>query len=83
MRAVVVEGASLRLRDDVKAPVPAAGEVLIDVRAVGVNKVDPMRKASHFEAAETGPAIAGIEVAGVVAENGPGAVRWPVGTRMA
>ena len=73
MRAVVIEGASLRLRDDVKAPVPAPGDVLIDVRAAGVNNVDLMRKALRFGAAVAGPAIAGIEVAGVVAETGSGA----------
>ena len=40
MRGVYCDGASARLRRDLPAPVPGAGEVVLEVRAVGICETD-------------------------------------------
>ena len=66
MKAIVIEGAELRLRADLPVPVAGPDDLLVRVHAAGVNYADLMRKPSHFGAATGGPAIAGLELAGVV-----------------
>ena len=66
MKAIVIEGADLRLRADLPVPVAGPDDLLVRVHAAGVNYADLMRKPSHFGAASSGPAIAGLELAGAV-----------------
>lgn len=62
------------------APTPAPGEVLIRVRAAGVNRADVAQRKGHYPApAGTVPDIPGLEVAGVVEGCGAGVTRWRVG----
>jgi NADPH:quinone reductase-like Zn-dependent oxidoreductase len=81
MKAVVLEefGADLALRD-VPRPVPAAGEVLVRVAASGVNPLDTkIRAGAAAHARVTPPMILGIDLAGIVAEVGPGVTGFAVG----
>jgi NADPH:quinone reductase-like Zn-dependent oxidoreductase len=54
-------------------PVPGPGEVLIDVRAAGVNFADLIARTGKYGAAPPIPCVVGYEVAGVVREVAPGA----------
>lgn len=64
-------------------PVPGAGEVLVAVRAAGLNGADLMQLAGRYPAPPGAPAdIPGIELAGEVAALGPGAARFAVGDRV-
>ena len=81
MRAVVLEdfGTDLVLRD-VPRPAIAAGQVLVRVEASGVNPLDTkIRAGAAAHARVTPPMILGIDLAGVVAEIGPGVTRFAVG----
>ena len=81
MKAVVLEefGADLVLRD-VPRPVPAPGEVLVRVEASGVNPLDTkIRAGAAAHARVTPPMILGIDLAGIVAEVGPGVTGFAVG----
>ncbi|MEA2298424.1 MAG: hypothetical protein QOF77_1360 [Solirubrobacteraceae bacterium] len=58
-------------------PVPGEGEVLISVRAAGLNGADMMQLRGRYPAPPGAPAdIPGLELAGVVAGLGPGARRF-------
>ena len=64
-------------------PTPGAGEVLVRVRAAGVNNAD-LLQAKGFYPAPPGspPDIPGLELAGEVVAVGPGALRFMPGDRV-
>lgn len=67
--------------EDVPRPEPSAGEVLIEVRASAMNHLDLwVRRGLPIET--TMPHIGGSDIAGVVAELGPGVDGVDVGTRV-
>lgn len=57
---------------EVERPSPDEGEVLIEVKSAGVNYADTMRRQNQYVEPQTLPFVPGSEVAGVVAEVGPG-----------
>jgi putative PIG3 family NAD(P)H quinone oxidoreductase len=64
-------------------PVPGSGEVLVRVRAAGLNGADIHQRRGNYPAPPGSPAdIPGLELAGEVAELGPGAMRFAVGDRV-
>jgi NADPH:quinone reductase-like Zn-dependent oxidoreductase len=66
---------------DVPRPVPADGEVLVEVKAAGLNPGEAMirRGALHDRWPATFPSGQGSDLAGVVAEIGPGVRGFAVG----
>lgn len=60
-------------------PEPGAGEVLIRVRAAGVNRADLMQRAGMYPVPADASPLLGLEVAGEVAAVGPGVAEWKVG----
>ncbi|MGW0629272.1 NADP-dependent oxidoreductase [Streptomyces sp. NPDC002758] len=68
---------------DVDRPRPGAGEVLVAVRAAGVNPVDWKQRSGYRRPGETGervfPVVFGNEVSGVVEEPGEGVTGFAVG----
>ena len=67
----------LELRE-VPTPVPAEGEVLIRVKAAGLNRSDIYSRTSKAYGSE-GPTIPGLEVSGTIEVCGAGAKRWSPG----
>ncbi|MEA2256052.1 MAG: hypothetical protein QOG35_2097 [Solirubrobacteraceae bacterium] len=64
-------------------PEPGPGEVLVRVRAAGLNGADMMQKAGHYPAPPGAPAdIPGLELAGEVVARGPRAERFADGDRV-
>jgi NADPH:quinone reductase-like Zn-dependent oxidoreductase len=66
---------------DVPRPVPAAGEVLVEVRAAGINPSEAVIRsgALHHLFPATFPSGQGSDFAGMVAELGPGVSGFRVG----
>ena len=66
---------------DVPRPEPAAGEVLVEVRAAGINPSEAVIRsgALHHMFPATFPSGQGSDLAGVVAELGPGVSGFAVG----
>jgi NADPH:quinone reductase len=64
-------------------PVPGSGEVLVRVRAAGLNGADMHQLAGRYPAPPGSPQdIPGLELAGEVAALGPGAMRFKEGDRV-
>jgi NADPH2:quinone reductase len=71
----------LRL-EDVAAPSPGPRQVLIDVRATGVNYADALMVAGRYQTRPEFPFSPGLETAGVVARCGEGVTRLAPGARV-
>jgi NADPH:quinone reductase len=60
-------------------PHPAAGEILIEVHAAGLNRPDLLQRQGHYPPPPGASDIPGLEVAGTVAALGEGITGWAVG----
>ena len=82
MRAVTLKDGDLAV-DEHADPTPGAGEVLVRVRAAGLNGADMMQRRGLYPAPAGAPQdIPGLELAGEVASLGPGATRFAEGDRV-
>ena len=82
MRAVTIRDKELSVEDH-PDPEPGSGEVLIRVRAAGLNGADMMQRAGGYPAPPGSPQdIPGLELAGEVVGVGPGATRFSEGDRV-
>jgi NADPH2:quinone reductase len=85
MRAVMCrawgEVETLKL-EEVSAPTPAAGEVLIEVKATSVNYADALLVAGRYQTKPPLPFSPGLETVGVVAACGEGVTRFGRGDRV-
>ena len=83
MTAIAVEGgkgpAEALKPEQIATPQPGPGQILIRVRAAGVNRPDVMQRMGYYPAPPGAPMTMGLEVAGEVAALGPGAGRWTLG----
>ncbi|GIW53410.1 MAG: NAD(P)H quinone oxidoreductase [Gemmatimonadales bacterium] len=86
MRAVVITepgGPEVLALRELPVPAPGSGELLIRVRASGVNRADLLQRTGRYPAPEGVAAdVPGLEFAGEVAELGPGATAWRAGDRV-
>jgi NADPH:quinone reductase len=64
---------------EVDSPVPSPGEVLIKVKAAGVNRSDVLSRSSRSYGSQNLPQIPGLEVSGTIASCGAGVSRWKKG----
>ena len=82
MRAVTIKDGSLVVEER-PDPEPGAGELLVRVRAAGLNGADMLQRRGAYPAPSGSPAdIPGLELAGEVAALGPGAARFKEGERV-
>ncbi len=82
MRGVTIREGEVLLEEH-PDPVPGAGEVLVRVRAAGLNGADMMQRRGLYPAPPGSPQeIPGLELAGEVAGLGPGAARFALGERV-
>ena len=82
MRAVTIRDGSIVVEEH-PDPVPQAGELLVRVKAAGLNGADMMQLAGRYPAPPGAPQdIPGLELAGEVAEVGRGVTRFEPGDRV-
>jgi NADPH:quinone reductase len=82
MQAVTIKDKQLFVREHAD-PVAGAGEVLVRVRAAGLNGADMHQLRGGYPAPPGSPPdIPGLELAGEVAARGPGAMRFEEGERV-
>lgn len=70
----------LQLREG-EAPTPGESEIVIDVRAAGINFADVVAVSGHYPNVPRAPYRPGFEVAGDVSAVGEGVENWRVGDR--
>lgn len=82
MRAATIRDQQV-LVEEHPDPIPGTGEVLVRVRAAGINGADMMQRRGLYPAPPGSPAdIPGLELAGEVVALGPGATRFTEGDRV-
>lgn len=78
--AITEPGGPLVLKPERRAvPGPGAGEILIRVRAAGVNRPDVAQRRGVYPPPPGASDLPGLEAAGEVVALGEGATRWRVG----
>jgi putative PIG3 family NAD(P)H quinone oxidoreductase len=85
VRAVVISepgGPDVLRVEDVPAPEPASGEVLLDVAASAVNRPDLLQRRGHYPPPPGAPSYPGLECSGTIAAVGTGVTGWTVGQRV-
>ena len=87
MRAITIRGgkgpAETLEISELPVPTPQRGQVLIRVRAAGVNRPDLLQRAGRYPPPPGASPILGLEVAGEVAALGEDVTRWRLGDRVA
>ena len=83
MTAIAIEGgkgpAEALKAVQIDTPRPAPGQILIRVKAAGVNRPDLIQRMGFYPPPPGSPETMGLEVAGVVAALGEGVMRWREG----
>src|SRR6185312_14717734 len=87
MTAIHIRGgkgpASALVAGPAPRPEPGPGQILIAVKAAGVNRPDIAQRNGAYPPPPGAPEGLGLEVAGEVAAMGQGAARWAVGDKVA
>src|SRR2546425_5778894 len=68
--------------DEVPTPKPGTGEVLVQIKASGVNPADTYVRSGSYALLPTPPYVPGGEGAGVIVELGSGVRGWKAGDRV-
>ena len=86
MRAIEVTksgGAEVLQVVEKPRPKPGPGQILIEVKAAGINFADIMAREGKYPAAPPPPFVPGMEAAGIVAAVGEGVTNFKAGDRAA
>lgn len=82
MRAIAITepgGPEVLVAEDRPKPEPKPGEILVRVRAAGVNRPDCLQRQGHYPPPPGAPEIPGLEIAGEVEATGEGVTGFAVG----
>jgi putative PIG3 family NAD(P)H quinone oxidoreductase len=86
MKAIVIThpgGPEVLSLQDYPTPEPQTDEVLIEVKAAGLNRADIIQRQGHYPPPVGVPVdIPGLEVAGVVSQCGPAVSQWKPGDQV-
>jgi NADPH2:quinone reductase len=85
MKAVRIEefgGPEVLQTADIPVPVPGEDEVLIELRASGVNRADVLTRGGGYHAAAQPPIVPGFEGSGIVREIGSAVTSVSIGDRV-
>jgi len=83
MRAVLIKDGKGPIENlyigETEKPTPSAGQVLIKIKAFGLNRMDLSQREGHYPPPAGASAILGVEFSGQVAQVGEGAGSWKEG----
>ncbi|KDN67645.1 putative zinc-binding dehydrogenase [Colletotrichum sublineola] len=77
MKAVDIKGGkgpkeNLYIRSDMPKPIPGNGEVLVKVKAFGINRMDTIQRLGDYPLPPQAPKTLGVEFSGTIQAFGPG-----------
>ncbi|KAK1561481.1 chaperonin 10-like protein [Colletotrichum navitas] len=77
MKAVDIKGGrgpkeNLHIRSDMPKPIPGEGEVLVKVKAFGINRMDTIQRIGDYPLPPQAPKTLGVEFSGTIQAFGPG-----------
>ena len=81
MRAILVKDATLVV-SEVEKPTPKDTEVLIEIKAIGLNRADLLQRKGTYPSPKGWPEWPGLELAGVIAEVGSSVTNYKIGDRV-
>ncbi len=79
MRAVAVSGDHEMSLAEIARPDPQAGEVLVRIRAAGLNRADLLQRGGRYPPPPGAPQTMGLECAGEIVALGDAVTDWQVG----
>ncbi|GJE91905.1 NAD(P)H-quinone oxidoreductase [Phanerochaete sordida] len=83
MRAVIVKDGKGPVENlyigEIERPAPRRGEVLVQIKAFGLNRMDIMQREGGYPLPPGAPDTLGVEFSGTVAELGDGSAKFKVG----
>lgn len=83
MRAITLDPARGALAlEELADPRPEAGEVLVRVRAAGLNRADLLARTGSYPTGDGATVVAGLELAGEIAALGTDVTGWEIGERV-
>jgi putative PIG3 family NAD(P)H quinone oxidoreductase len=85
MRAVIATepgGPDVLTVAELDDPVPAAGEVVIDVAGAAINRADTLQRQGFYPPPPGASDVLGLECSGTVSAVGDGVEQWQVGDRV-
>ena len=85
MQAVAIRepgGPEVLVETTVPVPVPGKSEVLVRVKAAGVNRPDVLQRLGLYAVPADANPLPGLEIAGEVVANGESAGRWKIGDKV-
>ena len=82
MKAMLVNEKQELVWSEVATPTAACGEVLVRIRAAGVNRADLLQRQGKYPSPPDCPPWMGLEIAGEVVALGEGVTRWQMGDRV-
>ena len=83
IRAHAFGGPEVLQLDEIDAPTAGAGEVVIDIKAAGVNPADTYMRGGAYAIVPDLPYIPGGDAGGVISAVGAGVTKFSVGDRVA
>lgn len=81
MKAILVENEKLVIKD-VETPTPKADEVLIKIKAIGLNRADLLQKKGTYPSPKGWPEWPGLEISGTVESTGTDAKGYNKGDKV-
>jgi len=82
LRSHAVGGPETLTLDEIDAPTPGEGQVLVAVKACAINFPDTLMIRDLYQFKPPRPYAPGGEIAGVIEAVGPGVTRWKVGDKV-
>ncbi|TCD65501.1 hypothetical protein EIP91_002549 [Steccherinum ochraceum] len=83
MRAILIKGGKGSADDlyigETEKPTPKAGQVLVQIKAFGLNRMDIIQREGGYPPPAGASEILGVEFSGIVAGLGEGAQKWKEG----
>jgi len=83
MRAVLVKGGKGGIEDlhigEAPKPSPSADEVLVEIKAFGLNRMDISQREGKYPVPAGASSILGVEFSGTISAIGSGVNKWKVG----